>query len=1139
MFSLLRHPLTHYFSGMTLNSPSTPDVSTARMSRRVSAIELEEPLIGKRTRPSSKISRQVSHDAFVVPLDTDMSPKAEYSRDSASPDTFASEFPLSSPQTPLFPNHLASKQMYQHHKMAVQLEAELYPMRLILSRLMFHPTLNRRGIFNEPVEPDKLNLPDYFKVIKHPMDLGTVKMKLHSVVYRSCKQVVDDIRLVFENAMLYNPPQNSVHVFAKELLSILEEQLEAFVPSLSRKAAVTARLQSLDSASTGFFQTGAKIVASALSSLRRNHSQLEEVSEGEVASVPLAKKRKKRGSKVNPTHACQHCEGRKCLVCAQGCLSMEPTLLICNGSGCSGSRIRKGATYYVAPDGTRQYCQRCHAGLPSVLPTSSRSDACRYKRDLLKRKNDEEIVEKWLTCRSCGEGVHSICVLFNDATQDPDDFICCDCSSFSDEAQHENVEADSDKVFSFVSGSEYPVSMDYFRLPANKYTAERLPEDPISRFVEIKVREVMRSLSPQDSENTVFVRTISECDRLFCVPDVVRRHFARFGSKNAGESPTRVEYRSRCLALFQKQDGLDVCIFCMYVQEYGSDGDDSALAANQHRRVYIAYLDSVEYFRPRSCRTQIYQEVLVAYLATARKRGFEIAHIWACPPLRGNSFVFWSHPSSQKTPTRERLINWYHGAISRAIDAGVVVDVASLYEAAFRGMDDETLEEGNMCVDSFPPLLDGDFWIEEAVRIHQNNIARQRRAQTGEKETEFNADVEEEDSCCPARVLAKFLREKVILLPEAKIFRRPVNAAALKLNDYHDIIERPMDLGTVYSRCLLGEFASLGDFVSDVTLVFSNAKKYNPPGHMVYNLAEKVEKTFFLELDSLLASWPCCPNIEGSTKSNWERYRHASMSLDATMSNMWEDHASPVGRGHHLGAPFAPSSDTKGHDLRVGGKDAVMHRMVGEDVWLLEKSNKSNSGQDPKSAEKRKRDHVVENQNKKRRQTWLSEEVSAAVRRLRTSFFTCSLDPKPCDRVSDEDFELYSRSFRCEKKAPSRSGIADARHALLEFSQFRNLEFNTLRRAKFSTSILLFHLHNKNAPGLQPVCTSCGSKIEEVRWHKCSRVYENRPPTFVKHRNTSASTSFVAEELCQDCFPKHSSQHQFIPLQNSLNIPRN
>lgn len=89
----------------------------------------------------------------------------------------------------------------------------------LLRRLMSH---EYGWVFNKPVDVVKLNLPDYLTIIKHPMDLGTVKRKLSSGVYNSPHDFVADVRLAFSNAMTYNPPGNDVHTMARTLSQFFE-----------------------------------------------------------------------------------------------------------------------------------------------------------------------------------------------------------------------------------------------------------------------------------------------------------------------------------------------------------------------------------------------------------------------------------------------------------------------------------------------------------------------------------------------------------------------------------------------------------------------------------------------------------------------------------------------------------------------------------------------------------------------------------------------------------------------------------------------------------------------------------------------------------------------------------------------------
>ncbi|CAO2207165.1 unnamed protein product [Urochloa humidicola] len=91
----------------------------------------------------------------------------------------------------------------------------------LLSRLMKHKFA---WVFNKPVDPVALGLHDYFTIIKHPMDLGTIRVQLSKGQYRNPKEFADDVRLTFHNAMTYNPKGQDVHFMAEQLLGIFEAQ---------------------------------------------------------------------------------------------------------------------------------------------------------------------------------------------------------------------------------------------------------------------------------------------------------------------------------------------------------------------------------------------------------------------------------------------------------------------------------------------------------------------------------------------------------------------------------------------------------------------------------------------------------------------------------------------------------------------------------------------------------------------------------------------------------------------------------------------------------------------------------------------------------------------------------------------------
>ncbi|KTG03074.1 hypothetical protein cypCar_00028740 [Cyprinus carpio] len=75
-------------------------------------------------------------------------------------------------------------------------------------------------------------------------------------------------------------------------------------------------------------------------------------------------------------------------------------------------------------------------------------------------------------------------------------------------------------------------------------------------------------------------------------------------------------------------------------------------------------------------------------------------------------------------------------------------------------------------------------------------------------------------------------------------FYKPVDAKALGLLDYHEIIHQPMDMSTIKKKIEAREYTDALQFAADMRLMFSNCYKYNPPGHEVVTMARKLQDVF-------------------------------------------------------------------------------------------------------------------------------------------------------------------------------------------------------------------------------------------------------------------------------------------------------
>ena len=95
-----------------------------------------------------------------------------------------------------------------------------------------------------------------------------------------------------------------------------------------------------------------------------------------------------------------------------------------------------------------------------------------------------------------------------------------------------------------------------------------------------------------------------------------------------------------------------------------------------------------------------------------------------------------------------------------------------------------------------------------------------------------------------------------------------------------------------------------------------------------------------------------------------------------------------------------------------------------------------------------------------------------------------------------------------------------AAQAFLSLCQGNHYQFDTLRRAKHSSMMVLYHLHNPEAPAFSSTCNVCNTEIEPGLGLRCKQC-----PDF---------------DLCTNCFTRgasnHDPTHQLVvsPLRHPL-----
>ena len=623
----------------------------------------------------------------------------------------------------------------------------------------------------------------------------------------------------------------------------------------------------------------------------------------------------------------------------------------------------------------------------------------------------------------------------------------------------------------------------------------------------------------------IYIRQVTSMSRAL---EVRPRMKERYSFKNY---PSEFKYRCKCIIVFQNLDGVDVILFGLYVYEH-----DETNAPPNHRAVYVSYLDSVYYMRPRKMRTFVYHELLAAYLDYVRIKGYNTAHIWACPPLKGDDYILFAKPDDQKVPKDDRLRQWYIDMLKDCQRRGIVGKMTNAYDLYFANDKNDA---------TVLPYMEGDYFQAEMENVIKDmdegkNLSKKpdKGGNKGKNETKKKSKAGarsgtrssgiDQDALCASGILPEGVDVKSLKEGGRDWVMRKLGETIHPMKESFLVAflnwEGQSEENLVVPKDILEYRKKHG--ISSKQMCLEPIKEEYKEGDVSKSEAAsaedmKSEREETEDLDICLPAKDLIP-LKNDTTSNEstsaaqetndiseaDAEGMVELTTDVKVNNVVGQGAEEKELANELEVK-SRSNETSTNSEDEASKPSVKEETeeVAVDAVVAGSADKTISGSPLTHSDR------------------TGKFAAMAKRKVDTDTL-----PKPdvakSDRVADEQ---ASKSVTKDSKGRICKVIDDDeeemdceflnnRQLFLNLCQGNHYQFDSLRRAKHTSMMVLWHLHNRDAPKFVTQCSICAREIlQGKRWH-CP---------------TCADFDQCIDCLRNPAIPRHQHPLQAIPVGNT------